>query len=316
MQYLVALILSFTIVVILVPVLRRLAATTGFVDKPTERKQHKVAVPLVGGVAIFISFLICTLLFLDVFDSVSRSILIGSLMILSIGIIDDFYKTRGREFAVIPRLLIQMGAAVVVYLSGIRFTGFMNPFTDVYFVLPVWLQFVMTILWIFGVTTVLNFIDGMDGLAGSMAAISSLTLFIVAVFKEQPVSAMLAIIVLGSVVGFLKFNLFPAKIFMGDSGANFLGFILAVISLHGAFKHATIITMFIPVLALGVPIFDNIFVVLKRIKDGKKPYEADRTQIQFRLLNRGLSPVQVLTFLCLVSVCLNLTSIIILLLNV
>lgn len=316
LKYLLAFLTSFAIVTAIVPLLIKFAIKIDFVDKPTERKKHKVPIPLLGGVGMFIGFVLGYIIFVNYMERKTIAILCAALIILCIGIIDDWYKTKGKEFAVFPRLLLQITAAFIVYYAGIRFTGFTNPFTDLYVVLPNWIQFLLTITWIFGVTTVINFSDGMDGLAGGLCTISGTTLFIVALYMRQNISAMMSILLVGSALGFLRYNKFPAKIFMGDSGANFLGFILAIISLDGAFKHATLISIFVPILALGVPIFDNIFVVLKRFFSGKPVYKADATQIHHRLLKSGLTPRQVVIVLYLVSMCLNLTSIIIMLLPI
>lgn len=173
----------------------------------------------------------------------------------------------------------------------------------------------MQISWIFGITTVINWSDGVDGLAGSLSAIAGSTLFVVALAKNQTDSAMMSILFVGALIGFLKYNKYPAKIYMGDSGANFSGFILAIIALDGAFKQATMISIIIPVLVLGVPIFDNIYVVIKRIIRGRPIYEADSSQIHHRLISSGLTPKQVVRLISLVSLCLSLISIIILILR-
>lgn len=314
LKYFLAFLTSFLIVIAITPLLIKFAIKLEFVDKPTQRKKHKAPVPLIGGVGMFLGFMIGYIVFVSQAGHRNMAIMLGASVILIIGIVDDWYKTKGKEFPVLPRLLLQVLAAIIVYKVGIRFVGFMNPFSNQYVLLPRWFQFMLTITWIFGVTTVINFSDGMDGLAGGLCTISGTTLFIVALFMKQNVSAMMSILLVGACLGFLKYNRFPAKTFMGDSGANFLGFILAVISLDGAFKHATLISIFVPVLALGLPIFDNIFVVIKRFVLGKPVYKADGTQMHHRLLNTGLSPKQVVMMLYLISVCLNLTSIIIMLL--
>ena len=142
-----------------------------------------------------------------------------------------------------------------------------------------------------------------------------MTLFVVAMSKGQYDSAMMSIILTGALIGYLKYNKQPAQIYMGDAGATFVGFILGVIALDGAFKQATMLSLLVPILALGVPIFDNIFVVIKRHLDGKPIYQADRSQIHYRLLSHGLKPGQVVAFLCLVNVCFGLFSIILTLLD-
>lgn len=316
MLYAGAFILSIAIVVFLIPPLGRLALRIDFVDKPREneeRKLHKKPIPLTASYAIFIGFFITYLLFSGEYTWQTGALFLGGLLLLIIGTVDDWFKTKGKDFPALPKMLVQMSAAVIAYLAGIRFSGFYNPFSEEYISLPVWLQFTLTILWIFGVTTVINFSDGMDGLAGGLSAISGTTLFIVALTMGQGNSAMLAIVLVGVTIGYLKFNKPPARVFMGDAGATFLGFILAVIALDGAFKQATVLSILIPILALGVPIFDNLFVVVKRFLDGKAIYQADASQAHYRLLRAGLSHKQVVAVLCLVSVCLCLSSIILML---
>jgi UDP-N-acetylmuramyl pentapeptide phosphotransferase/UDP-N-acetylglucosamine-1-phosphate transferase len=173
----------------------------------------------------------------------------------------------------------------------------------------------LTVIWLFGVTTVINFTDGLDGLAGGITCISACTLFVVALAKGQDVSALMSITLVGICLGYLRYNKFPAKILMGDAGATFLGFMLGIISLDGAFKQATLISIFIPILTLGLPIFDNIFVVFNRLREGKPIYVGDASQAHYRLLAKGLSQKQAVYVLYLVSVCLNLSAIILLLLK-
>ncbi|BAH45594.1 MULTISPECIES: MraY family glycosyltransferase [Bacillales] len=317
--YALSFLLSFCIVMVLIPPLAKLAFRLDFVDKPrkdVERKIHREPIPLTASYAIFVGFAASFLLFSKESTGQTIAVLSGSLLLLIIGTIDDWYKTQGKDFSALPKLIVQISAAVIVYLSGITFSGFYNPLSGEYILLPQWLQFILTILWIFGVTTVINFSDGMDGLAGGLSAISAGTLFVVALVKGQSTSAIMAISLIGVALAYLRYNKPPAKIFMGDAGATFLGFILAVIALDGAFKQATVLSLFIPILALGVPIFDNLFVVTKRFLQGKPIYQADASQVHYRLLRSGLNPKQVVTFLCLISVCFSLTSIILLLLGV
>lgn len=319
-NYALAFILSFAIVYVLIPPLSKLAFRLDFVDKPrrdVERKIHREPIPLTASYAIFIGFLVTYLVFGgDGFDWQTAAIVAGSLLLLIIGTVDDWYKTRGKELSALPKLIVQVSAAVLVYAAGIRFTGFFNPFSGDFVVLSDWLQFVLTIMWIFGVTTVINFMDGMDGLAGGISAISAVTLFVVALTKGQTSSALMAIMLVGVAAAYLRYNKPPAKVFMGDAGATFLGYILGVIALDGAFKQATVLSLFIPILALGVPIFDNLFVIAKRFVQGKPIYQADASQAHYRLLRSGMSPKQVVAFLCLISLCLSLSSIILLLLKV
>lgn len=315
MKYLYAAVTVFLIVYLLTPILIKLSIKMDFFDKPTERKKQKSPIPLLGGVGVYIGFFCGYLIFMRPIGKEFFYILISSLLVFGIAIIDDWHKTKGKEFAVLPRLIIQIISAAIIYHSGIAFTGYTNPFTNTYIMLPVGISFLLTITWIVGLTTVINWSDGVDGLAGSISAIAGLTLFIVALAKNQTDSAMMAILFVGALIGFLKYNKYPAKIYIGDSGANFSGFILAIIALDGAFKQVTMISIGIPILVLGVPIFDNIYVVIKRIIRGKPIYMADSTQFHHRLLSTGLTPKQVVAFISLISLCLSLFSIIILLLN-
>ncbi|MFK7696369.1 MraY family glycosyltransferase [Paenibacillus sp. HJGM_3] len=316
--YALSFLVSFLIVYFLIPPLAKLAFRLDFVDKPrqgVERKIHRAPIPLTASYAIYAGFGAAYLLFTGAFTWQTAAILAGGLLLLVIGTIDDWYKTQGRDFPALPKMIVQVSAAVLVYASGITFEGFYNPLSGEFVGLPVVLEFLLTILWIFGVTTVINFSDGMDGLAGGLSAISAVTLFVVALAKGQGNSAIMAIILVGVAVAYLRYNKPPAKIFMGDAGATFLGFILAVIALDGAFKQATVLSLFIPILALGVPIFDNLFVVARRFMQGKPIYQADASQAHYRLLRMGLNPKQVVAVLCLVSVCFSLSSIILLLLQ-
>ncbi|SFL34425.1 UDP-N-acetylmuramyl pentapeptide phosphotransferase/UDP-N-acetylglucosamine-1-phosphate transferase [Paenibacillus sp. 1_12] len=317
--YVFSFLISFVIVLLLIPPFGKLAFRLDFVDKPrqdVERKIHREPIPLTASYVIFIGFFITYLLVTRDFSLQTGAIFAGGGLLLIIGTMDDWYKTKGKDFPALPKLIVQVSAAVLVYAAGISFDGFYNPFSGEYVLLPVVLQFILTILWIFGVTTVINFSDGMDGLAGGLSAISAITLFVVAIAKGQSNPAIMAIILVGVTIAYLRYNKPPAKIFMGDAGATFLGFILAVIALDGAFKQATVLSLFIPILALGVPIFDNIFVVVKRFLQGKSIYQADASQAHYRLLRAGLNHKQVVLFLCLISTCLCLSSIILLLVQI
>ncbi|WP_160673005.1 MraY family glycosyltransferase [Clostridium sp. C8-1-8] len=314
-NYIIGIIVSSLIVVLIIPSLMKIAEKIEFTDKPTKRKIHEKPIPIIGGVAMFIGFFIGYFLLVKNDRIGSLYLFISSIMILSIGLIDDYYKTRGKEFMILPRVIIQVLAATLVYKSGIVFNGITNPFNGSYVELPTILRYLLTITWIFGVTTVINWSDGMDGVAGGISAISATTLFVVALAKGQTDSALMAIILVGSILGFLKYNRHPARIFMGDSGANFIGFTLAIIALDGAFKQATVMSIFIPFLALGVPIFDNLFVIFKRFIEGKPVYQADRSQIHYRLEKKGMNTRQVVSYICLISTCLSLISILILLLR-
>lgn len=313
MLYLAAFVISMVLVLVLIPPFRKLAIKIDFVDKPrpdSERKIHREPIPLTAGIAIFIGFFITYFALTGTISREAVGIFIGSALILGIGLVDDWYKSQGKELASLPKFIVQMSAAVVVYSYGIAFEGFNNPFTGQYINLPEWLQLILTILWIFGVTTVINFSDGIDGLAGGLSAISGGTLFVVAITMGRGESALLAVVLVGAALGYLRYNKPPARVFMGDAGATFLGFILGIIALDGAFKGATLASLFVPIFALGVPIFDNIIVVILRMLQSKPIYQADASQAHYRLLATGLNQKQTLVFLCLLNLCFGLAAII------
>jgi UDP-GlcNAc:undecaprenyl-phosphate GlcNAc-1-phosphate transferase len=310
MNYILAMVVSLLIALITMPFLMKLANKLQFTDKPNKRKQHKTATPLCGGIALYIGFFISYFIFIGN-DDIKQKIIIfvAATMIVLIGLIDDWYKTKGKEFPIFPRLVIQLLSAILVFNAGIVFKEFTNPITGHLIQLNTPIQFVLTITWIFGVTTVINWSDGKDGLAGGLSLISAITFFLAAIILEQGDSALVSIILVGAILGFLYYNRFPAKVFMGDSGANFLGFILSITALDGAFKQATVLSIFIPILALAVPIFDNLFVIFKRFSEGKPVYQADRSQIHFRLEERGFSTVQVVNYIMLISATFSVISI-------
>ncbi|AJG98104.1 UDP-phosphate N-acetylgalactosaminyl-1-phosphate transferase [Clostridium beijerinckii] len=315
MDYVLAMVISLITALITMPFLMKLANKLHFTDKPSKRKQHKVPTPLCGGLALYFGFFVSYFIFPRDDMKQQLTVFVAATMIIIIGLIDDWYKTKGKEFAIFPRLVIQLLSAILVFKAGVFFQGFTNPFTGSYVELNTTIQFILTITWIFGVTTVINWSDGMDGLAGGLSLISAITFFLAAIILEQSDSALVSIMLVGTILGFLYYNRFPAKVFMGDSGANFLGFILSITALEGAFKQATVLSLFIPILALAVPIFDNLFVIIKRFLEGKPVYQADRSQIHFRLEKRGLTTVQVVNYIMLISLSFSAISIILLLIK-
>ena len=314
--YAVAFAVVFAFMMFMMPLFLKLADRFDFTDKPTERKKHESPMPLSGGITMFAAFVVGFIIFVIYRDPAMPIILAGAAMIVCVGLVDDYSKSRGKEFPVWPRLLVHIGAASLAFAGGIRFTGFFNPFTEYYVYLPMPLQFVLTVLWIVGLITVFNFMDGLDGLSGLLALVAGSTFFIVAIHMGQMDTAFLSIVLVAAVAGFLRFNLPPAKVYMGDSGAYLLGFVLAAISLHGSFKQATVVSLAIPMLAMGVPIFDGVLVVARRLIARKPAHIADTTDIthlHFRLLKKGMSPRHAVLLIFLISACLSLTSIILML---
>jgi len=284
-QYLIIFGAAFGISLFLTPWVSKLAFKIGAVDKPCKRKVHTKLMPRLGGLAVFAGFMAISVIFYG-FDTRVLGIMAGGSIILLLGILDDKYDLPARY-----KLLGQIAAAAVVVTTGtvIRFVD--NPF-DGYiglgaFAIP------LTILWIVGITNALNLIDGLDGLASGISLIALATFTIMAYRTDQVVVAMLTLALAGAVLGFLRYNFHPASIFLGDSGAMFLGFMIASLAVMGLLKSVTAITVITPVLVLAVPIFDTAFAMLRRFFNGKPIMNADQGHLHHRLLAFGLSHRQV-----------------------
>ncbi len=313
MYYIVALLVSFVLVYFSVPYIQKLALKTGFVDIPNQRKIHKAPIPLLGGLAIYGGFIVTAAIFTHRAPEF-WGITLGGLIIFLLGIVDDFYKTRKQELSAWPKFLVQIVAASVLPIFGVSIQGINIPFMhDGFVMFPVWLGVFATVIWVVAITNMMNFLDGVDGLAAGLAAISATTLFFIALLKGHSAMALLSIILIGTSLGFLRHNFHPARIFMGDAGATFLGYVLAAIAVGGAFKSATLVSMLIPVLALGVPIMDAFYVIFRRFRENRPIYIADKGHTFHYLMKSGLSQKQTVTFLYLLGICFSLVSIVILL---
>jgi len=312
MQYILPLLCSLAIVCGAVPVIQRLALRIGFVDRPNSRKIHATPIPLMGGLAIYIGCAAAMLLFAP-HSALTRADLAGGTVLLVVGLADDWFKTRGKDFPVWPRLLAYMLVSAVPLLFNIHIIGVTNLHAPGMILFPVWLTWAATMAWVFGITNMINFIDGVDGLASGIVMISSLTLLIAAMLKKQDNSAVMAAILVGACLAFLAFNFHPAKIFMGDAGAIFLGYTLAVTAIDGAFKSATVVSILVPVLAIGVPIMDTLIVFARRFLEGKGLHRADKLHTHHSLMQWGLTQTQTVSFLYLVGALFSLLSIILVL---
>ncbi|MBZ4688243.1 MAG: UDP-GlcNAc:undecaprenyl-phosphate/decaprenyl-phosphate GlcNAc-phosphate transferase [Clostridia bacterium] len=280
-----------------------LAKKIGAIDQPDERKVHQKVMPRLGGLAIYLSFVVAVVAFVTVSRWITGLIL-GSTLVVMIGIADD---TRGLPPKI--KLLGQIMAALVAVYFGIRVHFVTNPFVDLIpfdDVIPLGKMVIpFTILWIVGVTNAVNLVDGLDGLAAGISAIASLTMGIVAMLEGQGEVAVLAFLLFASIIGFLKYNFHPAKVFMGDTGSMFLGFILSILAIQGLTKSATVISLFIPVVILGIPIFDTAFAIVRRLIKGNPIFEADKEHLHHRLLELGLSHKQTVVAIYGVSIILS-----------
>jgi UDP-GlcNAc:undecaprenyl-phosphate/decaprenyl-phosphate GlcNAc-1-phosphate transferase len=276
-----ACLVAFAAAAILTPATARLARPLGAVDDLKPRGLARSATPLLGGLAIFAGVLLAALLFLPR-NSRTEAIIAGAALITLVGAIDD-----SRELPPGVKLLGQIAAALILVLSDVTVQTFTLPFLG--YVDLQELGGPVTLIGLVTIMNVVNFSDGVDGLAAGVCAISGFTFCLIALSLGRPEPAILAAVVLGACVGFLRHNFYPARIFMGDSGALLLGFVLAALSVQGLLKTAAVATLFFPLIVLAVPIIDTSFVVAKRLKYGRPVYTADRSHLHHRFMNIGFS---------------------------
>ncbi len=298
---------AFLIAFMLTPVVKNLAVKMGAVDVPKDnRRMHKRPMPLMGGLAIFLGFLLSTLIFVPLNEQY-RGMLLGAVVILVLGVFDDIYAL-GAKF----KLVVQIIAALIAVMTDNVIEALSNPnifSSDPYWILG-WLSVPVTMVWIVGMTNAVNLIDGLDGLACGVTSISALTLLVVALLMGEPAVALLVAALAGGCLGFLPYNMNPAKIFMGDTGSTFLGYVLAVISIQGLFKMYALISFVVPFLIFGLPIFDTCFAFTRRIAHGQSPMHADRSHVHHRLIDMGFSQKQAVAVLYVITAILGLSAVV------
>lgn len=303
-----ALVIAFIITFIATPVVKAFAVQVGAIDIPDKKRHiHEHPIPRMGGLAIFIGFILSVLLFANITTQV-RGILFGAILIAVVGALDDVLNLNAwLKFGV------QIIAAVVAVLSGIIINVVSNPLliTSEQALTIGILAVPVTILWIVGVTNSVNLIDGLDGLACGVSAIASLSMLVVSMLVSTSNSNVATILaaLCGACLGFIPYNLNPAKIFMGDTGALLLGYILATASVIGMFKFYAIVTFILPVLALAVPLSDTAFAFTRRILKGQSPFHADRGHFHHKLIDMGLNQKQAVAVLYAISAILGLAAV-------
>lgn len=284
--YAIGFIASCLLALLLTPLVKKFAFWVGAVDAPNHRKVHTRIMPRLGGLAIFLAFVGAYFVIspaLNVFNSdAAFGLLIGGAIIVITGALDDRFQLSPKW-----KLLGQLIAACVVVSFGLTIDLVNIPFGETN--LPIgWLSIPITILWIVGVSNAINLIDGLDGLSAGVSGIATLTILVLALMMPNATVVLLSIILLGSIVGFMFYNFHPAKIFMGDSGALFLGFALATLSILG-FKQAAVVSLLLPIMILGVPLSDTFFAIMRRYVN-KLPISApDKSHLHHCLLQMGFS---------------------------
>jgi len=274
--------IALGIVVLLTPAVGGMARLLGAVDQPDGRRLNRRPIPRLGGLAIFLGILVPALAFLNLTGEM-RGVVIGAAVACIVGAVDDF-----RGLAPAPKLAGQVLAAAIPTTFGVWVDHFTFPFIGAVD-LPSWVGVPITVVWIVAVMNMVNFLDGLDGLASGVCAIAGGTFAVLALSLDKVDAAILSAVVAGACVGFLRHNFFPARIFMGDSGALVLGYTLASVAVAGLLKTASTVVLFLPLVVLAVPIIDTSFVVAKRMKYGVPVYAADRSHLHHRFVNIGFS---------------------------
>ena len=291
------------------PLVKALSVKVGAVDVPKDgRRMHDHPIPRMGGLAIFLGFMTAILLFVPL-NTEKQGMLLGAVIIVVLGMLDDKYALPAK-----PKFLVQVAAALIAVMAGNRIEVLSNP--NIFSPDPVWmlgwLSYPVTVIWIVAITNAVNLIDGLDGLACGVSTISAATMLIIALrFRESELDVAIMMAALaGACIGFLPYNFNPAKIFMGDTGSTFLGFIMATVSVEGMFKQYTIISFVVPFLMLGLPIFDVCFAVVRRVSHGQSPMQPDRGHVHHRLIDMGFSQKQAVGVLYVISAILGLSAVV------
>lgn len=285
------------------PFVKRLASLVGAMDIPKDkRRMHDKPIPRMGGFGIFLGFLISFLVFGELNKELS-GVLMGAGIIVILGIVDDIKTLRA-----LPKFLTQIVAAIVVVCHGCRIDNVLG------WELPLWLSYSASVIWIVMLTNAVNFIDGLDGLAAGVSAISAGSMLVVALLlvpeANATLSALVLAAILGGCIGFIPYNFNPASIFMGDTGSTFLGFMLASVSIFGLFKTYTMISFVVPFLVLGLPLFDICFAVIRRVAKGQSPMHADRGHVHHRLIDMGFTQRQAVMISYLITVVLGICAVV------
>jgi len=301
--YLAAFLIALVLALGITPVVIKLANRFNFVDKPGKRKINKKIVATAGGTAIYLAFMIPLRFFIPLNQTI-KGIIIGGSFMLVLGLLDDKL-----EISAPIKFGGQIIGALILIFYGVKINFITNPFGGFIYLGIYTIPF--TVFWIVSIINTINLIDGLDGLAAGVSIIAVLTLFAVALQENQLVAPMLAVLLAGSCLGFLKYNFNPAEIFMGDTGSMFIGYIIAAVSITGALKSAAAVTIFVPMLALAVPILDTTFAIIRRVFNDRPIGEADHGHIHHRLLAIGMNQKQAVISVYIISAFLGTVAFII-----
>lgn len=307
MKYLVVGVIAFIVSYILTPYMAHVGKKQNMLDMPGHRKIHEEAIPNLGGIVIFFGFLL-SLLFVVQIEGQVKALLIGGVIILLLGVVDDIMDLSPKH-----KFIIQMVPAllVVIYNSDLINSFIVNQLKS--FDLLGYLLYPILIFWIVGVTNSINIIDGLDGLACGVSFIVLVTFVILGLRQNLEALSLVSIALAGSLLAFLRFNFYPAKIFLGDSGSTFTGFILASIGALWVLNDGNALFIFIPIIILALPIFDTMFAIWRRYRGHHPIFQADKGHLHHRLLARGISHKNVVLILWGISATCSIIALIIVL---
>ncbi len=294
---------TFLTSLVLVPIIKKVALHVNAMDEPNERKVHKIAIPRLGGLAIFLAFLVGYILYGDITTQMI-SVLIGGFIIILTGIVDDINPIKARY-----KLVCQIVAALVVVLYGRLYFSNITLF-GLEFIFPTWINMILSAFFVVAVVNAINLIDGLDGLSSGISSIYFLTIAILGFVlnKLGGLDIILSLIMFGSTLGFLVHNFPPAKIFMGDTGSMFLGFMIAIIALLG-YKVATVTSIIIPILLLFIPIVDTLFAIIRRVLKHESIGAPDKEHLHHQLLKMTSSPTKTILIIYFVNILFSAISI-------
>ncbi len=307
MKYCMILLLACVIAMLTTPLAIRLAPKVGAMDIPKDnRRMHTRPMPRFGGLAIFAGAEIAMAVFLHN-DPKILAILAGGACIYAVGVVDD---VRGMPAKV--KFALQTACAILIYAGGIQIDFVKNPFGgSEYIIFPPPVSFLITVLWVVGITNTVNLIDGLDGLAAGVAAIASACISYCAILSGQYEVGLAMLAVSGGAIGFLPYNFHPAKIFMGDSGSMYLGFMIAAVSILGSTKGATLIATIVPFLVLGLPIFDTAFAIIRRWVNGVPIMEADKGHLHHRIMATGIGQRRTVLIMYCISAIMGMVAVLV-----
>ena len=301
----IAFLLGLVTAFVVTPFSMRIAKKYGAIDVPNDRRVNKKPMPRLGGIAVIAGFFVSTIYLLISMSIEGKLVLFEEDMlwlkllgffvgIIILGITCFIDDTKGIH--ILTKLIVQIVAALIVVACGIRIENFEIPFLNGQAELNIVLSYIITVCWIVGVTNAINLIDGLDGLSSGISLISCISLLIIFTLNGSPLIAIVLITALGGAIsGFLPYNFNPAKTFIGDTGSNFLGFSLAVISILGVAKTYTALVLIAPIIVLALPLFDTLFAIFRRIKNGKSlkaVFKADKGHLHHRLMQKGYTQKQ------------------------